>query len=108
MIDEDLLPDGPPCAIALLAATLALMTGHAAHAPAARVDADTLQRLIARKIVSNLYFPCHHPDLSPGLHRMLGGLHARCSVVSAQAAQGSGAPDDAACAATRGTDTPLH
>lgn len=66
-----------PCAIALLAGTLALMTGHAAPEPGAKVDADTLRRLTARKIVSNLFFLQHHPALPPGLRQVASQLHGR-------------------------------
>lgn len=72
--DED---NGLPCAHGLLAATMALMTGHALPAPDARVDEATLRRLTARKIVSNLFFLQHHPDLPPGLRQVAAQLHAR-------------------------------
>lgn len=77
--DRTLDDDGAdaPCAIALLAGTLALMTGHAAPEPAAKVDADTLRRLTARKIVSNLFFLQHHPALPPGLRQVAAQLHGR-------------------------------
>lgn len=70
--DEDL-----PCAAGLLAATLALMTGHARPEPGASVDAATLRRLTARKIVSNLFFLQHHPQLPPGLRQVAAQLQAR-------------------------------
>lgn len=48
-----------PSAEAMLAGTLALMTGHAQ-------SACTRQRgLMAKKIVSNLFFLSQHPSLSP-------------------------------------------
>ncbi len=103
-MNEDAPQDGPPCAVALLAATIALMTGHAAPEPGARVDAGTLQRLMARKIVSNLFFLRHHPDLSPGLHQLLAGLHARWSAL---AAQGGEVPADPVHASA-GPKTSLH
>jgi len=71
--DEDRLP----CAIGLLAATLALMTGHAAPTPEASVDRTTLQRLTARKIVSNLFFLQQHPQLPPGLRQVASQLQGR-------------------------------
>lgn len=66
-----------PCATALLAATLALMTGHAAPTPEASVGRATLQRLTARKIVSNLFFLQQHPHLPPGLRQVASQLHGR-------------------------------
>ena len=69
--DEETLP----CGVALLAATLALMTAHAAPEPTARVDAACQRRLMARKIVSNLFFLQHHPDLPPGLRQVAANAH---------------------------------
>lgn len=61
----------------MLAATMALMTSHAAPEPAARVDADTLRRLTARKVVSNLFFLRQHPALPAGMRRVLDRLHGQ-------------------------------
>lgn len=60
-----------PCAEAMLAGTLALMTGHAQHS-----DAGT-RSLMAKKIVSNLFFLSGHPHLSDGFKTMLGNLRTR-------------------------------
>ncbi|MCP5289679.1 MAG: hypothetical protein H6931_11265 [Burkholderiaceae bacterium] len=68
---------GMPCAFGMLAATMALMTSHAAPEPTARVDAETLRRLTVRKIVSNLCFLQQHPALPPALRRVVARLHAR-------------------------------
>lgn len=81
--------DGLPCAVGLLAATLALMTGHAAPDPTARVDAATLQQLTARKIVSNLFFLQQHPHLPPGLRQVASQLHARWLPLAKAAACGA-------------------
>lgn len=81
--------EGLPCAIGLLAATMALMTGHADPAPGARVDAATLQRLTARKIVSNLFFLQQHPGLPPGLRQVVRQLHARWVSLAQPAAPGA-------------------
>jgi hypothetical protein len=70
-------PDDRPCAAGLLAATLALMTGHAAPDPGARIDAATLRRLTARKIASHLCVLRQHPDLPPGLRQVAAQLQAR-------------------------------
>lgn len=66
-----------PCAVGLLMSTLALMTAHAAPEPAALADAATLRRLVARKIVSNLFFLQHHPDAPPPMRQVATRLHAR-------------------------------
>lgn len=74
-------PDTPPheitlpCDQALLAATLALMTAYAGPAATARVDAGTQRRLMARKIVSNLFFLREHPALGAGLRQVVSTVH---------------------------------
>lgn len=70
-------PDDRPCAAGLLAATLALMTGHATPDPGARIDAATLRRITARKIASHLCVLRQHPDLPPGLRQVAAQLQAR-------------------------------
>ncbi|WP_372658508.1 hypothetical protein [Hydrogenophaga sp.] len=61
-----------PSVEALLAGTLALMTGCAqASGPA------THRALMAGKVVSNLSDLSEHPDLSPPMRRMLGNLCGR-------------------------------
>lgn len=72
-----------PCAAGLLAATLALMTGHAAPEPGARVDADTLRCLTARKIASHLRVLQQHPGLPPGLRQVAAQLQARWAPLAA-------------------------
>ena len=56
-----------PCVQGLIAANVALMTAYAHPTPDARLDAEAQRRLLARKVVSNLFFLCEHPLLSPGL-----------------------------------------
>lgn len=65
-----------PCYQALVAATVALMTCHAAPEPTARVDLATQRRLLACKVVSNLFFLQRHPALPPGLRAVMGHAHA--------------------------------
>jgi len=70
------------CAASLLAGTLALMTRWAAPDPTA------MQReLIARKIVSNLFFLREHPHLPPGLRSVSVRLHAAWSDIALGAAR---------------------
>lgn len=77
---------GPmPCAVGLLAATLALMTGHAAPDPGARIDTATLRRITARKIASHLCVLRQHPDLPPGLRQVAAQLHARWAPLADEA-----------------------
>jgi hypothetical protein len=63
-----------PCAGALVAGTFALMTTWALPGD----DNQTAQRvLIARKIVSNLFFLRHHPALGEPLRRVMAQVHER-------------------------------
>lgn len=66
-----------PCLEALIAGTVALMTSWAHPAPDARPDADQLRSLLARKIVSNLFFLQHHPHASPALRNVMANAHGR-------------------------------
>lgn len=69
-----------PCAEAMLAGTLALMTGYAQHQ-------DTgVRHLMARKVVSNLFFLSGHPHLSDAFRTMLGNLRIRWQADGAAAA----------------------
>lgn len=57
---------------ALMAGTLALLTGYAQSAP------DCAHRpLMAAKLVSNLFFLSGHPDLSAPMQTMLANLRTR-------------------------------
>ena len=64
-----------PCEQALLAATLALMTAYARPAEDARLDADGQRQLMARKIVSNLFFLREHPALGAGMRQVVTRMH---------------------------------
>lgn len=59
-----------PSAEALLAGTLALMTGHAQQSDSG------LRTLMARKIASNLFFLSEHPHLSCGFQGTVAKLRA--------------------------------
>lgn len=91
--------DELPCAGGLLAGTLALMTAWAAPEAAARIDVPQQRQLMARKIVSNLFFLREHPALPPGLRMVVAKLHARWSDV---------AQSDAATTATDSVRTFAH
>lgn len=58
-----------PCTEAMLAGTLALMTGHAQSACATQRD------LMGRKIRSNLFFLGQHPELTPSFRTVLQRMH---------------------------------
>lgn len=71
-----------PCAASLLAGTLALMTRWAAPDPT-----ELHRDLIARKIVSNLFFLREHPHLPAGLRLVSVKLHAAWSDIALGAAR---------------------
>lgn len=78
-----------PCAEALLAGTLALMTGHA------QTCCDQHRELMAQKAASNLLMLSQHPLLSPGFRSVAWRLRERwlCQSQSqADLAHGPGAP----------------
>ena len=79
-----------PSAEALLASTVALMTAWADPCPQARLPAAQLRRLLARKVVSNLFFLQHHPRVAPGLRQVLSQAHAHWDAL-AQAPAGDAA-----------------
>jgi hypothetical protein len=61
-----------PSAEALMAGTMALLTGYAQSAP------DCANRpLMAKKVVSNLFFLAAHPHISAPMQTMLGNLRTR-------------------------------
>lgn len=61
-----------PSVEALMAGTMALLTGYAQSAP------DCANRpLIAKKVVSNLFFLAAHPHISAPMQTMLGNLRTR-------------------------------
>jgi hypothetical protein len=68
--------EGPaPCAAALVAGTLALMTTWADSG--AGPTADDRRRVLARKVVSNLFFLSQHPGLMPALRQVAAKTHER-------------------------------
>jgi len=58
-----------PCAEAMLAGTLALMTGHAQSTCGAQ------RELMGRKIRSNLFFLSEHPALTPNFRTVVQRMH---------------------------------
>lgn len=74
-----------PCVQGLIAANVALMTAYAHPAPDARLDAEAQRRLLARKVVSNLFFLCEHPLLSPGLRQVMANARQHWLTLAAPA-----------------------
>jgi hypothetical protein len=69
-----------PTVEALTAGTLALMTGYAQSV------ADCPHRgLMARKLVSNLFFLSEHPHVSPPMRTMLANLRTRWQLAAEDA-----------------------
>jgi len=58
-----------PCAEALLAGSLALMTGHA------QSDCARQRSLMARKVRSNLFFLAQHPGVNAPFRTVLQRMH---------------------------------
>ena len=91
-----------PCAFGLLVGTLALMTAHASPEAAPHLDATIQRRLMARKIVSNLYFLQHHPDAPSLMRQVAVNLHARWLPMAATGDQAApGAAGEVAPAGTQ-------
>lgn len=79
-MEDETLP--MPSAEALMAATLASMTAWAAPCPEARLGPDELRDLLARKVVSNLFFLHRHPDISERMRGVLEQMHARWQAIA--------------------------
>lgn len=73
--DDDDLP--LPSLEALVAGTVALMTTWADPSPDARLDATGQRSLLARKIVSNLFFIQNHPCASTAFRQVMANAHQR-------------------------------
>lgn len=97
--DADRLP--MPSVEGMVAATLALMTAWAAPCPDARVDPATLRRLLAHKVVSNLYFLKEHPLAGAALRQVVAQVHA-CWTDVALAGAGAGKVPDPSASRTGG------
>ncbi len=69
----------------LVGATFALMSSWATSS--AEEGCTRCQALIARKVVSNLFFLIHHPQVGDGLSRLLSTCHERWQQISADAMQ---------------------
>jgi hypothetical protein len=71
-----------PCAQALLAGTLALMSAYAAPL-AGSVGATTAEcrAQMARKVVENLFFLREHPGLAPAMRAVVTKLHVHWSAL---------------------------
>lgn len=82
--DADAAP-APPSLEALVAGTVALMTTWADPPPAVGAAQANPRVLLARKIVSNLFFLQHHPCASPGLQQVMARAHQRWVAVAASA-----------------------
>lgn len=78
-----------PCPQAMLAGTLALMSAWAHPAQGCQLGSGQRRPLLARKIISNLFFLQQHPLVSPALRALAGRLHQHWV-----AGQAGGAPAD--------------
>ncbi len=87
--------DALPSIDALMAGTVALMTAFADPCPQARLAPADLRRVLARKVVSNLFFLQHHPGVCPELRQSLAQAHARWVGLAHPAQPGSVVPLEA-------------
>jgi hypothetical protein len=78
-----------PCLDGMLAGTLALMTGYAEHQ--CEQGNATCRHLMAKKIVSNLYFLASHPQMPSTMGLVMRNLHDHWHTLSALGALESGA-----------------
>jgi hypothetical protein len=77
-----------PCPQMLVATTMALMTAFANPNPEASVPAATQRLLMARKIVSNLFFLKEHPGLGVPLREVFASAHALWVALAGQLQEG--------------------
>lgn len=82
LTDFEHLSPALPCADGLIAGTLALMTCWASLEPSATATEGQQRALMARKIASNLLFLREHPDLAPGLRRVIDKVHVRWLLIA--------------------------
>lgn len=87
-----------PSLEALVAGTVALMTAWASPCPNARVDTAAQRALLARKVISNLFFLQNHPGASPELRQAMANARARWVGLGPGAAGCRAAADPAPCA----------
>jgi hypothetical protein len=71
-----------PCAGGLIAGTLALMTCWASPERSDHCSEQQQRELMARKIASNLFFLREHPDVAPGMRRVIGKVHERWALLA--------------------------
>jgi hypothetical protein len=79
----------PPCLESLVAGTLALMTCWATPQAEAGAPSRRQRTMMARKIVSNLFFLKGHPHASPGLRQVMARAHERWVLVTESAGDAS-------------------
>lgn len=72
-------PQALPDPDALLAATLSLMSAWAHPTPPPCMATADWQRVVARKVASNLFFLAHHPRVRGPLATVLHRLHGQWS-----------------------------
>ncbi len=78
-----------PCIDGMLAGTLALMTGYAEHQ--CEQGNPSCRHLMAKKIVSNLYFLASHPQMPSTMALVMRNLQSHWHTLSALGALENGA-----------------
>ena len=80
-----------PCALALIAANVALMSAYANPTHGAGPDGAGHRALLARKVVSNLGLLQQHPALPPALRQVMANAHDHWLQVEATVSAEAGA-----------------
>lgn len=84
MLDIDSRDETPlPCADAMVAGTVALMTAWASPCPACSLGIDQQRYLLTHKVMCNLLLLQRHPALSPGLRQVMAQAHQRWAEIAA-------------------------
>lgn len=81
-----------PCADALVAGTVALMTAWAAPCTTCPLAVDQQRYLLSRKLLGNLLLLQQHPALSPGLRQVMAQARERWLEVATSPGVGSQHP----------------
>ena len=89
-----------PCAVALIAANVALMSAYANPAHSAGPDGPTQRARLARKVLSNLCVLREHPALPPALRQVMAQAHPHWLQVEATDRAAAAAPCTQAPCAT--------
>lgn len=89
--DDDTDAHALPCPQAMLAGTLALMSAWAHPVAGCALHGPQRRPVLARKIISNLFFLEQHPLAGPAVRGLAGQLHRHWAAAGAGPSAGDGA-----------------